>query len=208
MHIRILTPYSFTKEEDNVIHGNFSTYRDWPKVVFDKIKENIIIHLRKEQRNKCCYCNRELGFDIKSVEIEHIIPKSLYGQFTFTPRNLALSCPGCNNGKGAENILKRSIIIYPRTSSNIKIIHPHYDCYQKHIEIHDGTIYEGLDAKGCETIKVCKIFRLKNVVEMQKKMDIAKGSIIGQLVHGLQSLTPEQRLDVETMLKMVITTNQ
>src|SRR5690606_19612567 len=102
MSNRILFPYRFTAGESTIIANNLSTHTDWTKVVFNLIKENIIAHLRIQQDNTCCYCKYQLGFDIKQVDIEHIIPKSEYGQFTFESQNLALSCPACNTKKSTK----------------------------------------------------------------------------------------------------------
>ncbi|TOH24941.1 hypothetical protein CGI85_24100, partial [Vibrio parahaemolyticus] len=101
------------------MNSHFSTHKDWEKGAFDSIKENLIADLRPKQNNKCCYCKSELGFDIKAVDIEHILPKSKHEKFTFHPKNLALSCPGCNTSKGSKEVVKRGVQNYPRSGANI-----------------------------------------------------------------------------------------
>ena len=83
--------------------------------MFNSIKENIVAHLRIQQNNTCCYCKYQLGFDIKQVDIEHIVPKSEYEQFTFENRNLALSCPPCNTKKSTKPVLNNSIVNYAKS---------------------------------------------------------------------------------------------
>ena len=174
----IAKPYLFADNENEILTKHFKTYVDWENVVFNDLKSNIIKHLREEQKNKCCYCKRELGFDIKSVDIEHIIPKSKYEQFTFFPKNLALSCPGCNTKKGMKEVLKTHIVRYPKDSVNFKIIHAHYDNYSQNIKILDDCVFVALSSKGSETITICELFRLivveENAKKSKSKTDIAK----------------------------------
>ena len=90
---KISTPYVPSREELKTIKDHFKDDKDWTNEKFDEFKSNLIADLRVKQDNKCCYCKWELGYDIKNVDIEHIIPKSKYSQFTFNPKNLALSLP-------------------------------------------------------------------------------------------------------------------
>lgn len=203
MYSRINEPYKLSAEDERVIIGNFKSHNDWDKAVFDSVKARIIDDLRPKQENKCCYCRAELGFDIKAVDIEHVIPKSQYPKFTFHAKNLALSCPGCNTSKGKKNVLGKPIKRYPRSGSNLIIIHPHFDDYFSSIAIHDGAIYEGLNDKGCETIKQCKIYRLKEVIKKRKALSTNQNPIQSlvenirnaddsdkeQLLQALQALT-------------------
>lgn len=182
----IVNRYELKKIENDIIDSNFICHNDWTKSCFDSIKENIINHLRIEQDNQCCYCKRTLGFDIKSVDIEHIIPKSRYEKFTFLPTNLALSCPGCNTKKSSENIVFKPIIKYPRTSRNVKIIHPYFDKYSEHIEILDGCIFSAKTKRGSQTITTCELFRLK-VVEEKSKEVRNKNSMIHKLVEEIRN---------------------
>ena len=121
---RIENQYKFTKEELDIIKNNFTCHTDWDKVCFADLKKAIIIFLRKEQDNKCCYCKKELGFDLKQVDIEHILPKSTFSNFTFHVKNLALSCPGCNTKK--SNVYSDSEIPSARSnrpSDTIELTH-------------------------------------------------------------------------------------
>lgn len=182
MSDKIRIPYKLTDEEKKLITVNFSNHWDWEKVIFDPIKTKIRANLRPKQRNKCCYCKRELGHDIKDVDIEHIIPKSEYSKFTFEPKNLALSCPACNTKKGEKKVLNKKIVRYPANSKNCTIVHPHYDSYSANILIHNGCVFEALTAKGSHTITVCELFRLK-IVENKAKEKIAKKNRNSQLIN-------------------------
>lgn len=192
MYSRINEPYKLSAEDEKTIVSNFKSHNDWDKIAFDSIKTSIIDDLRPKQENKCCYCRIELGFDIKAVDIEHIIPKSQYPQFTFYTKNLALSCPGCNTSKGKKNVLGKPIKRYPLTGNNLIIIHPHFDDYFSCIAIHDGAIYEGLNDKGCETIKQCKIYRLKEVIKRRKALS-SNLNPIQELVENIRNADDSEK---------------
>lgn len=105
----------------------------------------------------------------KAWNIEHIFPRDLYPQFTFTPENLAVSCIECNNFKLAQDVKKNKAAIkkYPKTGTNITFIHPHFDNYESHIKITrapDGRIFHtpiNQSKKGRNTIVMCNLFRFQ-----------------------------------------------
>lgn len=199
MSTNIQSPYDLTSTEKEIINLHFCTHTDWEKDIFSHIKENLTKHLRSEQDNLCCYCKRPLGYDIKDVDIEHILPKSKYPIYTFNTKNLSLSCPGCNTSKGKKDVIKKlPIKLYPRSGSNVIIVHAHFDSYPAHIKIHNNIIYEGLSEKGCETIKICKLFRLKSVHEKAKQQLVT--SPIEQLINNILQ-APE---DTQKLLKQVL----
>ena len=177
MSDKINFPYIFTDAEKKVISKNFTTYLDWDKAVFKHIKVNIIAHLRNEQNNKCCYCKNELGFDIKAVDIEHIISKSEYDIFTFYSKNLALSCPGCNTKKSTKPVVSKKYSSYPRNGNSFLIVHAHFDNYSNHIINKEECVYIAITAKGCDTIKYCELFRFLEVLERAKKFQTKKSSL-------------------------------
>lgn len=187
MSEKINIPYKFLTTEKKVIKDYFSVHTDWEKDVFDDIKENLKKYLRAQQDNKCCYCKRELGFDIKEVDIEHIIPKSRFEKFTFHDKNLALSCPACNTIKSTNCVLvKNSIIHYPSNGTNFKIIHAHYDDYSTHIKVDDGCVYIAKSKKGSETITICGLYRLSGVEENAKRFRTGQ-SQLAKLVEDLRT---------------------
>ena len=188
----IRTGYTLTKQEKSLVDKSFVTHTDWGKEIFDDIKRKIIPHLRAEQDNKCCYCKRKLGFDIREVEIEHIIPKSTHLKFAFHSRNLALSCPGCNTKKSTKAVLNGNITSYPRTSEVFKIVHAHYDSYPEHIRIDNESVYIAQSSKGSETITICELFRLNIVEANMKKFTAGKQSVLAQLTEAIRTGTPEE----------------
>lgn len=184
---KINTPYKLLDTEKKLVVNNFSVKEDWEKGIFNQVKLNIKNDLRPKQSNICCYCKRELSFEPKSVDIEHIIPKDLYAKFTFEPLNLALSCPTCNTNKGTKNVLyNETIVRYPRTGKNFRIVHAHYDTYDDHIEIIQGCVFSALSNKGAETIRICKLWHLKTTIARAQDY-IASTTDIGDIVEQIRT---------------------
>lgn len=199
MSSKIDNPYVFDDDELVLIENNFGIHDDWDKNVFSDLKGKIRDALRPEQDNKCCYCKKELGYDIKEVDIEHIIPKATYPKFTFEPKNLALSCPGCNTIKGDKPVLSKKIVRYPNHSKHHTIIHPHFDDYEDNILIHNGCVFEAISTKGSHTITVCQLYRLK-VVEKKAKSALKNKTKEGELISLIMSASQEELTDAMTEL--------
>ncbi|MFP5042304.1 HNH endonuclease [Parasediminibacterium sp. JCM 36343] len=191
MSNKIENPYTLTDEDLLLIKDNFISHEDWDKNVFSSLKTRIRDFLRPQQENKCCYCKKELGFDIKDVDIEHIIPKATYSDFTFITKNLALSCPACNTIKGDKKVLSKDVKRYPNHSKNMMIIHSHYDNYNTNILIKDGCVFEAISKKGSHTITVCELFRLK-IVEEKAKAALKSKTPESKLINFIMKATKEE----------------
>ncbi|OPC56795.1 HNH endonuclease [Elizabethkingia bruuniana] len=192
MSDKINNHYIFDKKDSSIIKNNFNNYLDWDKDCFDELKDKVKVFLRNEQNNKCCYCKKELKFDLKDVDIEHIIPKSAYSKFTFHKYNLALSCPACNTIKGRKEVLKKVIINYPRDSRHLKIIHSHFDNYSEHIRIENDCVFIPLTKKGSETITICELYRLITVEQKAKESLIKKND--NKLLQDVLKLPKDEKV--------------
>lgn len=204
MSNRILIPYSFTAGELRIIANNFNTHSDWTKAIFNPIKQNIIAYLRIQQNNTCCYCKYQLGFDIKQVDIEHIIPKSEYEKFTFENRNLALSCPACNTKKSTKPVLNNAISNYPTDGTNFVIVHAHFDEYSNHIDIINNCVFVAKTNKGSETITFCELFRLSTVEQRAKAYKTLSPNSLQQLVSDLKNANPIDKKELIDLIKEAI----
>lgn len=125
-------------------------------------------HYRDAQHGLCAYCRQPVSLQsAANCHVEHIAPKSLYPEFMFEPRNLCVVCADCNEIKRNQEVTatvpdtvnkgsRRKL--YPRTSSAFKIVHPHFDVYDEHIErVH--RFYVDLSPKGHFTIGACRLNR-------------------------------------------------
>lgn len=204
MSNKISIPYVWTNAEKQVLNDNFENHNDWTKTIFDGLKANLIEHLRIQQNNKCCYCKYDLGFDIKQVDIEHIVPKSRHEKFTFEPLNLALSCPGCNTKKSTKQVLTNITVNYSNNPNNYKIVHAHFDNYSQHINVINGCVYTANSVKGSETITYCELFRLSTVEE---KIQASKGlqpTVLESLVNDLKVASKEKKAELFEILNKAV----
>lgn len=166
---RIKIPYFFSEEEKSIIKANYSQAKDWSKSQFRDLKYSLRTYLRFIQGNQCCYCKRYLPWDMKSVDIEHIVNKDDHWTFGFEPKNLALSCPACNSCKTSQETLSiPNVANYPSYAGAFLIVHPYFDNYSENIAI-QFPIYSAITDKGTKTIKMCKLDRLVEVERRQKE---------------------------------------
>lgn len=144
------------------------TFRDWSADDLLALRCHIRDHYRSEQRGSCAYCKRDLSLQAAdNCHVEHIAPKSKYQCFIFEPRNLCVICADCNKIKREQEVLQvePDPIVngdtrrqYPRSSNAFKIVHPHFDVYEDHIEVFD-TFYVDKSDKGHFTIGACRLNR-------------------------------------------------
>ncbi|CAI1776545.1 HNH endonuclease [Serratia fonticola] len=136
---------------------------DQVKDIKSFIKEHYIV----EQDYTCCYCKQRIEVEHKGAwDAEHIIPKANHPSFLFEPENLAISCKDCNGSKSNQEVLvqnktKNRQKFGPVSNSGAyKIVHPHFDIYDAHIEILSrGRLYRGRTSKGIYTVKICELLR-------------------------------------------------
>lgn len=133
------------------------------------LKKEIREFYLTNQEYKCAYCRqKKLEKHGMTWDIEHILPKSIYPQFILEPENLAMVCKACNQAKSNQNPLSsgtaKKILKYPKKSTQYKIIHPHFDVYSQHMEIHQlGSRVLFIPVLGSEkgnfTHRVCNLIR-------------------------------------------------
>lgn len=148
---------------------NDKTYWDNTNELMTSIRKKIRDHYLSSQNYQCCYCKMTKQEDHGLVwDIEHILPKILYPQFTFEPLNLAVSCKECNRAKWNKDVAEKSSNLsnrYLKTSKDITIVHPHLDKYEDHIQvirygenrIFHTTINDSI--KGSNTFHACNLMR-------------------------------------------------
>ncbi|EOB2572124.1 HNH endonuclease [Vibrio fluvialis] len=152
---------------EEVVSSPSFQHTDWNKVELSselqRLRSHIRSHYRKEQKARCAYCGKDLSVQsAANCHVEHIAPKSLYKEYMFLPQNLCLACADCNEIKGDIDTIKplpkgKKRKRYPRASSQFKIIHPHFDNYDDHINVFLGNYYIDNTEKGHFTIGICKL---------------------------------------------------
>ncbi|EKO3629018.1 hypothetical protein [Vibrio metschnikovii] len=161
-----------------------ATGDDWGNDEFDEIRRVIKNHYKVEQGYKCPYCAVIYPVTHGMVwDIEHIVAKDKKVQFMFEPRNLCVACKDCNCSKNSKQVLvSPSRVKFPTNSKAYKIVHPHFDDYEEHINaVVPGEFYRPLTEKGEFTIITCRLLRFYGVVKReqpeQEINDLAKALI-------------------------------
>lgn len=112
----------------------------WNNVRVEQIKARIKEFYRLSSDEQCCYCKKDFGDEFNMViDIEHILPKSIFHDYMFEVFNLNIACKRCNmriKKDKIDFIVNIDKIIEQRfETSNYRFIHPNFDNYFNHIEI-------------------------------------------------------------------------
>jgi uncharacterized protein (TIGR02646 family) len=183
--------YSFEKNSTIIPEENPLSTDEWKTNT--ELKDLIKTHYSIIQDDLCAYCRTYLRINGYGEPIEHIVPKSDKLKWMFHPKNLCLSCYGCNTKKGTKNTLvnisahtPNSYTNYPTNSSDFNIIHPHFDSYSVHI-IEENLICKPRNNsnKGAKTIEVCELNRLDLIytrARIKKKSKKEMNSLLALIV--------------------------
>jgi uncharacterized protein (TIGR02646 family) len=165
--------YQFTDEESLLVYvlmnDDMFTFRDWADPALEIIRRPIRNFYRNQQKGICSYCRQNVSLQsVNNCHIEHIAPKSLYRAFIFEAKNLCVICADCNEIKREQESLSQTIDTvnsgkirkqYPRSSNSFRLVHPHFDLYDDHIEIIGSNFYVDKSKKGHFTIGACRLNR-------------------------------------------------
>ncbi|MEQ1263853.1 hypothetical protein ABTE25_09045 [Acinetobacter baumannii] len=109
----------------------------WSCKEFFYVKKQIKVKLKKEFDNTCAFCQRALAEDEDIIiDIEHVLAKHKYVNYSFDIRNLVISCRRCNTGaqKGTRTDFINYLIQNDQYNASIdfsldnyKFIHPKYE---------------------------------------------------------------------------------
>ena len=168
----IKSPVPFTTDLLQTIASKMGsptfTHRDWGSPELEAIRSHIREHYRTAQNGFCAYCRNVVSIQSASnCHVEHIAPKSRYQNFMFEPKNLCVVCADCNEIKREQEVASeepdpvqkgKGRKIYPRSSSAFKIVHPHFDVWERHIQ-RFGPFFGDKTDKGHFTIGACKLNR-------------------------------------------------
>lgn len=128
------------------------------KVLTVDLKKRIRIHTIIAQGCRCAYCETPL---LKGAHaIEHIAPKSIYGEFCYEPYNLVTACSSCNSipNKGEEDTIVPPANRRDYASNRFKMVHPYFDYPDIHLKYSDKerTVFDmpNCSKEGQFTIKM------------------------------------------------------
>jgi hypothetical protein len=161
-------PVNYTSQIKKIIEGSDFKHTDWGCEDLEEVRKFIRDYYKDAQHALCSYCQNPVSlYSALNCHVEHIVPKSLYPYFMFTEKNLCVICADCNTIKRSQETLhdipdtlingaKR--VRYPHSSGAFKIVHPHFDIWEEHIERFDD-FYVDKSPKGHFTMGACVLNR-------------------------------------------------
>lgn len=111
----------------------------WDDNTLNNVKKKIKDHYRGINGGKCCYCRKcFVGEFSMVIDIEHVLPKSIFPDFIFDSFNLNIACKRCNMSiKGQRTdflVNEKTIHLNPQQSDQYKFIHPNLDNYEDNLQ--------------------------------------------------------------------------
>lgn len=123
---------------------------------------------------RCGYCQDKI-FHSSNSSIDHILPASIYPQFTFVEKNLVRACVTCNMLKLAEDFYAANAVVgleYMKYAKLWKCYHPRHHLFSDHFErlvIQTNTLnFRAYFGKTPEGAVICKKL-LSRVSEFEVK---------------------------------------
>lgn len=117
----------------------------WENICLEKFKSKVKQYYRDKLKEQCCYCRKNTHGEFKMVlDIEHVLPKSIFSQYIFSVYNLSVSCKRCNMHIKKDDISFVTDVDTANKDGNdtklYKIIHPNIDEYFTHLEYFSHTV--------------------------------------------------------------------
>lgn len=113
-----------------------TTTKQWNSTHVEEFKQYVKNELLEIQNYRCCYCNKYLVNDhLMTIDIEHILPKSIYKKLIFDANdNFAIACRKCNFIKSDKtNFLAPHFRVTKYKKANsYRIVHPILDIFKEH----------------------------------------------------------------------------
>lgn len=107
-------------------------YNDTPygRKLYEAIVQKI-----SSSSTRCAYCQDKV-FHNKNLNIDHVLPASVYPTFTFKRHNLVVTCVTCNALKSDDDYfgLANPGTYYPGPTNNWNCFHPVHHSYADHID--------------------------------------------------------------------------
>lgn len=159
---------AYSPEEQQLIAAILETTNlsatNWGEERLNALRQHIKKHYIYQQDFRCCYCRQLMYAEHgRPWDVEHIIAMSLKPKFMFEPRNLAVACIECNQEKRAKPVTDGKRVGFPSAAASYKIVHPHFDLWEDHIELVGDATYHSLSPKGSFTIYECNLFRFRQL---------------------------------------------
>lgn len=206
-----MTRFVFTQnDKDDVrtaVQNAATADKAWGDSSLDDLKLRIKRFNYTKKQSKCCYCLRDFSNNYMSViDTEHILPKSLWPKYTFTMKNLSISCKRCNSTikKTRTDFLTTSILNKRNVfvSRYYRFLHPILDSPEGKLNIISVQTNSSINlikyyARGEKGKYTYDYFKL-NELEVAS-LNVSQG---GQTASGVSDSIPDELLmDLQKILK-------
>jgi len=160
---------------------------------------------------RCGYCQDPI-FHKKNSNVDHILPSSIYPQFTFVEDNLVRACVTCNMLKLGDDYFALAAPVgsdYPQHSDAWACFHPRHHVFATHIErlvIQTNYLhFRAYFGKTPQGKKLCAAL-LNQVVEFEIKATAnpVVAQAAQQLSQRIQSAGSAPQAAVKSLLKLFV----
>jgi len=200
--------YTKSATDNTEINNDSASNLKWSKG-YKTFKSKIRKHLKLEQNGRCAFCRCRVSVGTSWSNLEHLISKTDYPQFKFTPENLVYCCIKCNMSKVKQNIIfepqeDKSQQTFPLNSDDFIIVNPYFDDFEAHLDFIDDVIIVVVNdsPKGRETIRLYKLYRPELAEERASQFQLNQKTINEQLLARLTDSSIDQ--DTENQINAVI----
>ncbi|EJL6861079.1 hypothetical protein NMS86_003628 [Vibrio cholerae] len=140
----------YTLEEIKVIARALKEECPWSSSYVTDIKSKIKNHYLNKPLPKCCYCLRDFTGEFRlDIDIEHVLPKSIYKNCIFDLENLSVACKRCNMKLKGSDLKFLNVDLKEKYgkwkhgyfhSRYYKFIHPNLDHVYDHISFYNTRV--------------------------------------------------------------------
>lgn len=91
------TLFELSDDDTKAIAAANAQAHPWENSCVADLRRRLKLHCLALTDEHCCYCQRNLRAEFQMViDVEHVLPKSVYKELTFELVNLSASCKRCN----------------------------------------------------------------------------------------------------------------
>ena len=140
----------YTLEDIKVIVKALKEESPWSSSYVKDVKWKIKNSHLNKPFPKCCYCLRDFTGEFRfDIDIEHILPKSIYTCCIFDLENLSVACKRCNMKLKRNDVKFLKINLLEQygkwkhryfNSKHYKFIHPNLDDVYEHMDFYNTRI--------------------------------------------------------------------
>lgn len=162
--------------------------------------------------NRCGYCQDRI-FHNSNSNIDHILPSSIYPQFTFIEENLVRVCMTCNMIKSADDYYTLPIPAgngYRQYTKNWGCYHPRHHVFSEHIDrlvVQTNHLYfRAYIGKTPKGKKLCNMLLHKvSEFEVRATVNPVVAQAAQKLSHFIQSKGSAPTVAVNNLLQALVT---